>query len=110
MKKPKIGDKIYIGTSLHISRGSDDVQGGLATIKRVIIHDYLPKNHSNYYAVEVEEVPGVEYGYSYLLEKQEEYKERFGDRAAYPDPDEDRPWIENGDYVNGKVWEGGDIW
>lgn len=110
MKLPKKGQEIYIGTSLHISRGSDDVQGGKATIKSVNLSNHLPPEHYNYVMVEVEEVPGHEYNYKYLLEKQDEYKERFGENKAYPDPDVDTPWIEDGDIVNGEVYHGEDIW
>ena len=37
MKLPEIGDTLYIPGSYHISRGSDDIDGGLATISEVQI-------------------------------------------------------------------------
>jgi hypothetical protein len=110
MKIPKKGDKIYVPTSLHISRGSDDVQGGLATIESVEISEHLPAGHYNSIMVSVKEVPGVGYNYTHLLEIQEKLAKEFGENAAYPDPDVDTPWIEEGDIVDGKPYNGSPIW
>lgn len=110
MDLPKIGDKIYIGSSFHISRGSDDVQGGLATIDNVKVSDHLSSDHYNYCMVSVKEVPGPAYNYNYLKENQDKWKLQFGDKSAYPDPDIDTPWIESGDIVDGEVYKGSPIW
>lgn len=87
MNMPKVGDKIYIGTSLYIGHGEDDVEGGLATISKVELSPHVPFGHYNSIFVRVKEVPSHSYNYNYLMEHQEEYAERFGDRVAYPDPD-----------------------
>jgi hypothetical protein len=90
-KKPKVGDEIYIPTSLHISRGSDDVQGGLATISDVS-----------------QGISGGEL--TWFVGVKEELKKKFGKSRAYPDPDVDTPWIQEGDIVNGQKYHGPDIW
>lgn len=99
MKLPEKGDKIYIPSSWHISRGSDDVAGGLATISKVIVDERLGEDHMNGVMVEFEEVPSTRYNYKVLLEKQEKLKEQFGNQIARPDPDIDTPWIQPGDMV-----------
>lgn len=110
MKDPQMGDIIYVPSSIHISRGSDDTVGGKATIDMINIDKSLPKGNVNRIFVGVKEIPGVSYNYSMLLEEQEKLKKQFGDKSAYPDPDEDQPWIQDGDIVDGKVWTGGDRW
>ena len=105
MKKPKIGDEIYIRTSLHISRGSDDVIGGLGKISKV------KKGYAEgEWFVEVKEVPGHGYNYNLLMEEQERLEKEFGKNRAHPSPDIDTPWIEEGDIVNGKEYHGPPIW
>lgn len=106
-KMPEIGDEIYVPSSFHISAGHLDKQGGLATITE-IKGEYDPKN-CNCLFVKVKEVSG-EYNYLSLLKQQDELKKRFGKRRAYPDPDEDTPWIEEGDSVDGKLYHGEPIW
>lgn len=106
--RPKKGDKIYVDTHLHISRGSDDVVGGLATVTNVT--DDISGGEPCVF-VEVKEHPGHSYNWSQFLEKQQEaLKVQFGDKAAYPDPDVDTPWIEEGDIVDGKPYKGPPIW
>lgn len=109
-KIPDVGDKIYIDNSFHISHGIDDVQGGIATISEIHISKTLPEDHMNSIFVSVKEIPGTKYNYISLMKEQEKLKQKFGDRKAYPDPDVDRPWIEDGDIVDGKVYHGKDIW
>ncbi len=108
---PKPGDKIYVYTSLHISRGRDDFHGGVATVKEVTqgmsAGQMVP-------FVEVIENPGTRYSWEHLAEQQDRLRERFGEVLAHPDPDEDRPWIEAGDFVvdeNGPhIHKGGPAW
>lgn len=87
---PKIGDKIYVPTSLYLGHGMDDFEGGIATISGIVESNSLPKDHSNYYMVRIEERPGAKYNLRYLLENQEKWKKRYGEEIAHPDPD-DRP-------------------
>jgi len=110
IKLPKVGEKIYVGTSLYISHGSDDFIGGKCTISKVQYSDHLPKDHCNYCMVGIKERPGYMYNYRALLEDQKKLKKEFGNRVGRPDPDIDTPWIEDGDIVNGEVYHGPDVW
>lgn len=107
---PKIGDKLYISSSYYISHGEDDVDGGLATIKSIKISDHLPADDNNSIFVTFEEIPGVEYNYKLLLEKQDKLSKEYADKIAKPNPDINTPWIEEGDIVNGEVYKGKPIW
>lgn len=110
MKLPKIGDKIYIHSSFYISRGEDDVLGGLATINKVEVSKHLPIEHCNSVMIGVKEVSSTLYNYKSLLEEQEELKKQFGENSTRPDPDINTPWIQSGDIVNGEIYTGKDIW
>lgn len=88
-KEPKIGDEIYVHTSLHVYRGVDDFMGGLAKITDIKYSDHLPKDHYNYTSIMVEGNNSTWYNWRYLLDEQEKLKEQFGDRRAFPDPDYD---------------------
>lgn len=94
------GQDIYVTSAMFISRGSDDRVGGLAKIKSID-----EKNNR----VVVEEFPNIQFGLDSLMKQQEELKITFGDNRAYPDPDVDQPWIQDGDTVNGHVYHGPDI-
>jgi hypothetical protein len=84
MKNLKVGDKIYIPTSLYIDRGEDDIQGGIATVSRISVKG----TGYNSRFVYLKELPqDTSYNYNYLLEHQEEWKEEYGDQVAHPDPD-----------------------
>lgn len=107
---PKVGDEIYVGSSMSISNGSSDVVGGMAKVSSVDINERLGKDHVNGVMVSVEEHPGHGYNWHMLSEEQAELKKRFGKKRAYPDPDIDTPWIESGDIVNGKEWTGPPVW
>lgn len=100
---PEVGDKIYVDSSFSISNGSSDVVGGLATVTKVDKEDYG-------IFVSVKEHPGHSYNWEILAENQNELRKEFGSKKAYPDPDIDTPWIEDGDAVNGHVYHGPDIW
>ena len=88
-KKPKVGQDIYVGTSLYVYRGADDFHGGLCKITHVNYSTTLPPDHNNYCFVRIAERPGTSYNWKSLLEKQAEYKERFGETRGFPDPDND---------------------
>lgn len=110
MKDDKIfiGKDIYVPTQLHLSRGSDDVVGGLGKITD--ISEHISGGEPCLF-VEVEEHPNKGYNWTQCLsEEQDELKKRFGNNRAYPAPDIDTPWIESGDLVNGKIYKGEPIW
>lgn len=84
VKEPKVGDGVYIPTSLYMSHGEDDFQGGLCEIMGVA-HNVFGMEGSTF--VEVKERPGHNYNWKFLEEKQGELKERFGDARGHADPD-----------------------
>ncbi len=71
IKKPKIGDKIYVYTS-------DYMNGGIATIERVF---YLGEGEHR--RIWVKLLEGIaEYRYDYLFNQQAMLKKRFGKTKA----------------------------
>lgn len=85
---PKVGDKIYVPTSLYVYHGRDDVQGGLATVTKV--EPGISGGRQVHY-VAVKEHPGHNYNWEgYLGPDQEKLKARFAGQVAHEDPD-DRP-------------------
>jgi len=107
-KDPVVGSEIYVESRLHISRGSDDYSGGLATITSA---HYGMSGGKMEWFIDVNNGE-QSYNYAMLTEKgvQERLKKQFGKEKAHPDPDIDTPWIEDGDMVDGKVYHGPDIW
>ena len=104
----KVGDKIYIPSAWYISHGSDDMVGGLATISAIEERENVGVLCQ---FVQIKEFPGKSYNWTlYLKYIQDKLKAEFGDNAAYPDPDIDTPWIEDGDIVNGEVYRGPSRW
>jgi hypothetical protein len=85
--EPKIGDNIYVGSSLYLSHGRDDFSGGLATIKSIRKSDHLPEDHFNYLFIEIEERPGWGYNYRSLMGEQEKLKKEYAGKIAHVDPD-----------------------
>lgn len=81
---PKVGDEIYVPTSLYLGHGRDDVEGGLAKITSVKPGISAGKTVS---FVTVAEHPGVSYNLEFLAPQQEKLKEEFGNNRAHPDPD-----------------------
>lgn len=88
-KEPKIGQKIYVQTSLYVYRGRDDFTGGIATISKIEHDDDLPKDHRNYTMIGIEERESTMYNWKVLLKEQEELKKEYGDQIAHPNPDYD---------------------
>lgn len=84
MTIPKVGDEIYVPTSLHMSHGRDDVEGGLAKVTSVKPGISGGKTVS---FVTVAEHPGVSYNWEFLAPEQEKLKKDFGEGRAHPDPD-----------------------
>jgi len=99
MRQIKVGDVIYIPSAFHISNGSADRRGGKATVTGFAKDGF----------VRVKEVSGG-FNPTYLLENQDKWAIEYGDTWAYPDPDVNTPWIEKGDIVDGKVYDGEPIW
>jgi len=88
MRIPKVGEKIYVPDEMYVYRGRDDFAGGLATISKVDVDPYgFGPGHPNFCFVSIEERPNHGYNWGGLEDKQEEYKEVYGDQIAHPDPD-----------------------
>lgn len=77
---PRVGDDVYIPTSLYLTHGEDDFQGGRCRIVQIYEESTGP-------FIEVEEDPGTHHNWAYLMEHQEEWREQYGDRRGYPHPD-----------------------
>jgi hypothetical protein len=82
----KPGDELYIGTSLYIDHGEDDVCGGIAVVEE-IIYKPVPANPVNSWFADFVGIDGHRYNLSILLERQDELREEYGDRIAHNCPD-----------------------
>lgn len=82
---PAVGDDVYIGSRMYISRGSDDIVGGLARIKTV---KPCRNGGRDDYQLSFEEVHTGLY-WNHLATQQEKLQAEFGNRRAYRDPDDD---------------------
>lgn len=84
---PKKGDKIYVPTSLYLSHGRDDFQGGTATV------EYVDKDMNCgkvAHIIGVKERPDTGYYWeNWLRDNQEKWKKEYGDQIAHADPDLD---------------------
>lgn len=108
IKVPTVGQKIYVDSSLYLSHGSDDFAGGIATVAKV---SKSMSGGEMAVFVEITERPGHGYNWSQvLMAKQDTLKKQYGKQIAHPDPDIDTPWIEAGDIVDGKTYNGPPIW
>lgn len=77
---PRVGDDVYVPSSLHVTHGADDFRGGLcrvAAVRKLLGSVY----------VEVEEDPGTLHSWAYLEPRQEELRSRYGAERGRPDPD-----------------------
>lgn len=79
--EPKVGDIIYVPSSLYLSHGRDDFIGGRAVISKV------SKWNSGDIYISVEARPGTEYRWESLNEEQEKLKKQYKNTIAHPDPD-----------------------
>lgn len=85
MPLPKVGDDIYVPSALHLSRGRDDVVGGLARVKSVSRH---MSGGEQVHFISVNEIPCDFNWEQHLALMQAELKREFGKNRAYPDPDD----------------------
>lgn len=83
-KPPKVGDEVYIPTSLYLSHGADDFEGGLCEV--IEVKPGLSAGEDTTY-IRVKERSFTQYNWKFLAEKQKEYKETYGDRRGHADPD-----------------------
>jgi len=81
---PKIGQIVYVPTSLYISHGRDDFRGGVCTISRITDDTSAGKPVP---FVEVEERLGHRYNWQYLSENQKKWKSECGNQKGREDSD-----------------------
>lgn len=73
---PKIGDFIYLDTSLYVTHGADDFMGGKCEVASV-------KEEWGIIWVSVKEDPETWHGWPELYKMQEQLKSEFGNRRGY---------------------------
>jgi hypothetical protein len=82
---PKVGDIIYVPTSLYLSHGRDDFEGGKAIVHRI---EKANSSGKKVHMVAIKERNGYIYNWeSYLAKNQKEWKKKYGDKIAHHDPD-----------------------
>ncbi len=72
---------------MYVDSGYRDIQGGLATISKVIKNRSLSKNHCNYIMITVKEHPWKHYNWKYLKKRQYKYLNMYKGSISYYDPD-----------------------
>lgn len=86
--EPKVGDTLYIPSAYYVYRGASDMDGGLATISNVKASDHLPKDHFNYWMIQIEgDDPARSYNWRNLMEEQAELELEYAGKIAKPNPD-----------------------
>ena len=81
---PRPGDVVYLPTSLYLSHGRDDFQGGRCTVSEV--KPGVSGGNPAVY-IGVRERPGHSYNWTFLAPEQERLREEYGDAPGRPDPD-----------------------
>jgi hypothetical protein len=77
---PKVGDQIYVDTSLYVTHGADDFIGGLCEVASV-------EKEGNTVWISVKEDPETFYRWEDLNKIQEQLKSEFGNKRGYKRPD-----------------------
>jgi hypothetical protein len=90
---PRVGDLIYVDTSLYLDHGEDDVEGGLAQITKV--SNRMSGGDDKCVFVEVAQTHANRNWTQFLYPEQKELMKQFGTRVSYPDPDT-RPSMNRG--------------
>jgi hypothetical protein len=84
MAKPKVGDKVYVPTMLHLSHGVDDFQGGLCTVGDTK-EDIIKGQPCTFVFIEED---GSWFNWdTYLAPQQDALSQEYGDRKGRPKPD-----------------------
>lgn len=80
---PEYREIVYVPTMGYIGHGEDDIRGGKAIVESVIERE--TPNEYNKIFVKLFHMSGT-YNWTYLLENQEEWAEKYGDVWARKDP------------------------
>ena len=78
---PKVGDLVYVDTSLFVTHGEDDFIGGLCEVISVDTHG------EDIHRICVKEDPDTSHLWEYLGEMQDKLKKEFGNNRGYLRPD-----------------------
>lgn len=84
---PRVGDLIYVDTSLYVTHGADDFIGGLCEVASV-------KEEWGIIWVSVKEDAETLHGWAELYKMQEQLKSEFGNKRGYKRPDYRREFNE----------------
>jgi hypothetical protein len=77
---PEVGQYVWHPSLLHLTHGVDDFEGGVCKVSVVV-----EKPDGIY--VRLEELGDWEVSWKYLLEGQDEWRERYGKQPGRADPD-----------------------
>lgn len=80
MRKPEIGNKIYVHDGIYNDLRSDKFIGGIATVSGYSFEE--DEDEKIVYYVTIEENFTVAYEWETLLLRQEEYKNKYGNKKA----------------------------
>jgi len=84
IRKPIMGEPIYVPTSLYVYRGKDDFEGGICAVNRIEMGKSAGKPT---FFIGIKERPGVLYNWEYLVSNQEELKRKYAGRRGRRTPD-----------------------
>lgn len=85
MAKPKPGDKIYVETTIYVTHGVDDFQGGLCTVAATRTSG---EGEHEITEIEIEEDPNNWMRWEgYLEPKQEEWEKEYSEQKGRLRPD-----------------------
>lgn len=81
---PKVGQEIYLPSSMYMSHGADDFQGGLCKVATVSTMISAGKEVP---FISVEERPGTQYNWDILAADQDLLEDLYGTSRGHADPD-----------------------
>jgi hypothetical protein len=77
---PEVGRYVWHPSLLHLTHGVDDFQGGVCMVSAIV-------EKPDGVHVGLEELGDWEVSWTYLLEGQDEWRERYGKQPGRADPD-----------------------
>ena len=83
--KPKIGDKIYVPSFLHITHGVDDFHGGLCTVIG-LRKEFIKGLRVTFVNIAEDDASWLNWD-TYLAPQQEQLRKEYGERAGRLKPD-----------------------
>ena len=81
IRKPKVGEKIYIPSSTFVYKGASDFSIGYESIDSIEYNKQMEKEDYNYTYISIIEVlninQGAKYNWNWILENQEKWENIF---------------------------------